>query len=109
MFKVPEEYREAGTPGKKAGMFNIPGSSTRNRLIVIASDGMEWEHVSVSKKYECPTWSEMCRVKELFWDDEDTVVQIHVPKSRHINIHPYCLHLWRQIDREVNLPPEIMV
>jgi hypothetical protein len=89
--------------------FRIPNGSARNTLLVIASDGLGWEHVSVSKKYECPTWAEMCHVKALFWGDEDCVVQYHPAQSVYISLHPYCLHLWRPVDEKIPLPPGFMV
>lgn len=101
-FKVPEKYRDLAhstAADGNNGLFFIPGRTPRDLLKVIASDGMGWEHVSVSKRYECPTWEEMCKVKELFWDDpEDWAVQYHPPMSRYINNHPYCLHLWCPTD-----------
>lgn len=51
----------------------------------------------MSRKDRCPTWEEMCQVKDLFWDDEDVVMQFHVPSKDHVNNHPYCLHLWRPV------------
>jgi hypothetical protein len=113
-FKVPEIYRlsEYSNPAMgNNGAFQIPGKTLRDALFVIASDGMGWEHVSVSKKYECPTWAEMCKIKELFWDDaEDWAVQYHPPMSRYVNNHPYCLHLWRPTDcGEMPFPPDILV
>lgn len=98
-FRVPEKYRTAGlstADDGNNGAFLIPGRTSRNDMFVIASDGLGWEHVSVSKKYECPTWEEMCLVKKLFWTDpEDWALQYHPPRSRYVNNHPYCLHLWR--------------
>lgn len=47
----------------------------------------------------------MCYIKGLFWDEETVVSQFHVPKSQHINNHPYCLHMWRRIGSVVELPP----
>lgn len=101
-FKVPEQYRipkiSSAIDGNN-GLFVIPSTSARKTLKIIASDGAGWEHVSVSKQYECPTWEEMCFVKKLFWDDpEDWAVQYHPPQSRYVNNHPFCLHLWRPID-----------
>lgn len=113
-FRVPEKYRDLAfskpSDGNN-GMFVIPGRSTRDTLMIIASDGEGWEHVSVSKRYECPTWEEMCRVKDLFWDDpEDWAVQYHPPASRYVNNHPYCLHMWRPLDSgEMPFPPDWMV
>ena len=102
-FRVPEQYRRThpvlGDGIGNNGFFIIPGRTARDELRVIASDGRGWEHVSVSKRYNCPSWEEMCKVKALFWDDpEDWAVQYHPPKSRYVNNHSYCLHLWRPID-----------
>lgn len=88
-------------------------------ICVVVSDGTEWEsvgfplpafeHVSVSLTHRCPTWEEMAWVKSLWWKDTETVIQFHVPKSQHINCHPYCLHLWRPIGIEIPTPPTATV
>lgn len=77
-------------------------------LKVLACDGSldGWEHVSVSLNNRCPNWREMCHIKDLFWDEEDTVLQFHPPKSKYINNHPYCLHLWRPVGKDIELPPQ---
>jgi len=72
--------------------------------------GGQWEHVSVSiNRQRTPSWDVMCLVKALFWDEEDTVIQYHPPKSEYINMHPYVLHLWRPIGIELPRPNKIMV
>ncbi len=91
------------------GMFFVFGPCGADLKIVASSGGMGWEHVSVSLKNRCPNWPEMCFVKELFWDDEEVVMQLHPAKSEYINCHPYCLHLWRPLDATIPLPPSIMV
>lgn len=91
------------------GYFVIQKEKHRNTLACVASDGVGWEHVSVSTPYRCPTWEEMCEVKDLFWDAEDLIVQYHPPKSEYVNNHPFVLHLWRQTDKEFPLPPSILV
>lgn len=79
----------------------------------IASNGGGWEHVSVSpgspNRKKCPTWDEMCAIKDMFFEPEETVVQYHPPKSDYVNNHPYCLHLWRPVDLEIPRPPAIFV
>lgn len=70
---------------------------------------MAWEHVSVSLPNRCPTWAEMCAIKDLFWDESDCVVQYHPPKRDWVNNHPYCLHLWRPVGQEIQRPPSLMV
>lgn len=81
-------------------------------LLVLASNGMGWEHVSVSVltgKKRCPTWEEMVFIKDLFWDPEEIVVQFHPRHSMYVNFHPYVLHLWRETGKDFNAPPSILV
>ena len=89
------------------GAFQIPFSG--RRLLVIASDGAGWDHVSVSLPDRCPTWDEMCFVKRIFWRDEEAVIQLHPPSSQYVNNHPFCLHLWRFQLEDVVLPPPFLV
>lgn len=76
-------------------------------FFVIASSGGGWEHVSVHPKNQkrCPTWEEMCAVKDMFFELEEVVMQLHPAHSEYVSNHPYCLHLWRPLEREIPLPP----
>src|SRR5262249_28699189 len=99
-------------------------------LFVLATDGQTedddsppgdwgWEHVSVSCRRpeskpphnsgRVPSWAEMCWIKDLFWDADDTVVQFHPKRSEYVNEHPACLHLWRKVGTEFELPPTCLV
>ena len=93
------------------GMFEMWIVQTRVKCV--ASDGKGWQHVSVSlvdKPNTPPKWDVMCAIKDLFWDDEDCVIQFHPQKSRYITNHPGVLHLWRCTDgREQPQPPDEMV
>jgi len=89
------------------GYFIIPFESYE--LVVIASDGEGWEHVSVSLRNRTPNWREMCFIKSLFWDDQDCVIQYHPPASEYVNNHDHCLHLWKPINQEIPVPPSILV
>lgn len=101
------------------GVFVIPGTKGRAALQVIVSDGTapvekDWEHASVSlvskkEPRRCPTWEEMCFVKDLFWGDDECVVQYHVPAEDHQNLHEYVLHLWKRSDCEFIRPPGYLV
>ena len=120
-FKVPEIFRlRHGDMGSCAevhgnnGVFILPPFKVGSMLSlrVIATDGMGWEHVSVSlpgKKPRCPTWDEMCHIKSIFWDDEDCVMQLHPPRSQWVNNHNTCLHLWRPTDAVIPQPPGFLV
>jgi hypothetical protein len=115
MMHAPEKYRRLDGPMPSSardgnnGWFYIPAEKEKNALIIVASNGEGWEHVSVSMKYRCPTWEEMCKIKELFWDDEDVVIQYHPSKKDYINNHPFCLHLWRPTAQNIPTPPSILV
>lgn len=56
-----------------------------------------------------PTWKEMVYIKDLCWDGEDVVMQLHPRKSEYVNNHPHTLHLWRPIGQEIPTPPSIFV
>ena len=115
--KFPEQYRwlDAGhgyesNPGDPFGVFAVPAMDAKGRrLNIIASSAYkeyEWDHVSVTihESSATPTWEEMCLVKDLFWDDNEAVVQFHPPKSAYKNLHQGCLHMWRPL-RGFDMPP----
>lgn len=104
----------ASGSGDRYGAFEVQGPCGA-RLAIIASDGSGdnlisagWEHVSVSIKHRPPNWQEMTFIKDLFWDDEETVIELHPPRSRWINNFSNCLHLWKP-PYQVPLPPDILV
>jgi len=99
----------ASSTGDDFGAFRIPGPCGLDLNVLLGPPdpeaGIDWEHVSVSTLKRCPNWQEMCFIKDLFFDPEETVMQLHPPKSRYVNIHPNCLHLWRPLKAEIPLPP----
>jgi hypothetical protein len=123
-----DKYRVQREPycsplGATFGAFEIPFNG--KLLRVIASDGRldsggklpdtEWEHVSVHawdaafRKAQTPTWDQMCFVKDLFWSEDELVLQFHPAKSDYINVHPHVLHLWRPKVAVIPMPPKICV
>lgn len=85
------------------------GMGRIGKMVVVFSNGGGWDHVSASFSDRCPTWEEMCKVKKIFFDDEECVVQFHPPKSEYVNDHPYTLHLWKKKGQEYETPPKIFV
>lgn len=104
----------ATKPGDTYGAFKIV--APRRRLQVIACDGRDvgelsgWEHVSVSviNNNRLPTWEEMCYVKDLFWGENEMVVQYHPRRADYVS-NWRVLHLWRPIDQIIPAPPPILV
>lgn len=76
---------------------------------VVWSNGGGWDHVSVSWENRCPTWEEMCKVKKLFFYPEEICVEYHPAESEYVNLHPYCLHIWRFQQPGMPMPPSWMV
>jgi hypothetical protein len=97
--------------GDMYGAFAINGP--RGELLkIIAYSGVNWpfdppawEHVSVSLPRRCPTWEEMDFVKNLFFGEDECVIQFHPPRKDWINHHPFCLHLWKPVGVEIIRPP----
>lgn len=114
--KFPHKLNKArikkGSMGSNAKMgFNGAFVITikKQQLTVVVSDQMEWDHVSVSTPHRCPSWNEMCAIKDLFFDPEEHVIQYHPPKSMYVNDHDFVLHMWRPHGQEVPTPPLMMV
>lgn len=76
---------------------------------VIWSNGGGWDHVSVSFPNRVPTWDEMCRIKDIFFREDECCVEYHPAKKNYVNIHPYCLHIWKPQEAEIPIPPIIYV
>ena len=111
---VDQEMQIYGCHGdEKNGFFKVFVNG--RSFYVVASDGGGWEHVSVSpcnqKRTVCPTWEEMCAIKDIFFDEKETVVEYHPAKSNYVNLHKYCLHLWRpnQDGEILPMPPVCFV
>ena len=98
------------------GMFIIPHYKVNDYEIrCMISDGLLWEHVSVTVSHKdktstrCPTWEEMCFVKDVFWDKDEVVIQYHPAESDYVSMHPFCLHLWKPIGIVLPTPDPLMV
>ena len=108
-----EQYRRvhpalgASPSGSNYGFFVV--RKYRATYASLPCDGEGWDHVSVSLEDRCPTWGEIQFVKELFFDDSETVVQFHPRKSHYVNKMPHCLHLWKRHGSDYDLPPEILI
>ena len=95
--------------GEDGGFARIQHPAGKGTMLAIFSWGEGWEHVSVSYNGKCPTWDEMCYVKNIFWNEDECVVQYHPAKKDYVNLHPYCLHLWKPIGIDIPKPPKELV
>lgn len=125
MKKPPEKYRIDDGPLASSqqdgnnGAFLIPHPRPKIKgqaMLVIISDGLGWEHASVSIRNRhnqsmkiTPTWDDMCYIKNIFWNPSETVIQYHPAAENYVNNHPHCLHLWRPTAETLPIPAPIMV
>ena len=82
------------------------------KLDIGAETGIEsgWEHVSVSTdRHRSPNWQEMCFVKDLFWGEEECVIQYHPPASQYVKNDRYRLHMWKPCRFSVPTPPASLI
>ena len=95
------------------GLFLIPSPNGSHILCVIASNGDDWDHVSVSiagNLMDTPSWADMDFIARKFFRSSETAVQFHVPREQHVNLHNGCLHLWRpRRGKPMPRPPAYMV
>lgn len=116
-----EQYKAKNHPANfqinsQGGFFQIPHYRiAMYEIRCLVSDGLGWEHVSVTvaplnkNATRCPTWEEMCHVKDLFWGEDEVVIQYHPAKKDYVSTHEFCLHLWKPIGVELPTPNPLMV
>lgn len=74
---------------------------------VVLNDQLGWKHLSVAnaQKKVAPSWNIMCRLKDLFYGDDEWAVQFHAPKDeKGISDFPYRLHLWAPLEEALPVP-----
>ena len=75
--------------------------STGKKASFMFSVAENAEHVSMQIVDRLPRWGEMCELKDIFFDDEEEVIQIHPKKSEYVDLTD-ALHLWRPADGDWN-------
>lgn len=105
-------------PSSDVGAFQVPSPIDGEPLRCVVSSGRAavrsglppWDHVSVSRVDRTPWWEEMDAIARLFFREHEHAMQLHVPYSEHVNLHPNCLHIWRPAGmKKIPLPPSSMV
>lgn len=91
--KIPAQHKEL--QGQRA----FEHRDGRRVVVSVGShDGKWWLHVSVSRAKYIPSYHDLADVKRTFVTDAVQAVQIFPRRERHVNIHPFCLHLWACLD-----------
>lgn len=81
----------------------------RKQITVIISGSIEldnkrWIHLSIAHPKRMPKWSELVELRDIFLGSDKLCIQVLPAKSKHVNIHKFCLHIWHCVDG--NLLPD---
>lgn len=94
--KVMWKTSPLNAAGIRTAFVNLPSGVRASIIVGFNESG--WEHVSMELyARRLPTWEEMCFIKNIFWEDEEEVIQIHPKKSEYVNMTE-ALHLWRPVN-----------
>ena len=83
-------------------------SSTKGLKVLVSclleEDKEFWLHVSFSHRHRLPTYEEVKTVKRIFIGDDRVALQVFPKATEHVNVHPYCLHLWCCVSNDRRIP-----
>lgn len=93
-------YTEAKTHRTGNGTYYVRERSNLFVGVSIAyeADEKRWFHLSVSHKKRMPTHEELAEAKHYFIGIDRYAVQVYPPADKHVNLHPFCLHLFSCLD-----------
>lgn len=97
---------QEGTDGFLGRYYN---KNDNKMYTYVFSYGGGWEHLSVSLPRKTPDWDTMCRMKDIFWSDDEVCVQYHPRRCDYVNMHEHCLHIWKPINENIPTPPKMFV
>ncbi|BAS55289.1 hypothetical protein NIES2135_54380 [Leptolyngbya boryana NIES-2135] len=66
--------------------------------VAVKDDGKLWYHVSFSRGDRIPDYEDRALIKRLWFGDDKWAFELLPEASNHVNIHPYCLHLWHCLE-----------
>ncbi len=61
-------------------------------------DGKTWLHISLARALYMPSYEDMKEVKDIFIGKCREALQVFPRADKHIDIHPFCLHLWCAVE-----------
>lgn len=67
----------------------------------VATYGDEvWYHVSFSRSSAMPSYRDVSWVRTVFFSPDLKAIQVFPKKKKHVNFHPFTLHLWANLQRD---------
>ncbi len=82
--------------------------SRQDKLSVLVSaakiEGHNWIHASCSFQDRMPSYADLVWLKDTVFGDSRSAYMVLPKRESHVNIHPYCLHLYGRLDGTDALP-----
>ena len=100
---IEAETENDGMGGKYYDKYN------NKWLNFIFSYQLGWEHLSVSMPSKTPSWEQMCIMKDIFWNKDETCIEYHPREEDYVNNHEHCLHIWKPTEEILPIPPSLLV
>lgn len=103
IIKVPETIYKLISTAEDGAMYkSISGLG----VIVTGEihDNKLWLHVSLSRAGRIPDYKDITIVKKHFIGEYRKAIMVFPDKDHHVNIMPYCLHLFCAINGDDGLP-----
>ena len=84
----------------RMGIFEFPLDNGEATLLCAGLIREYWEHVFLDLRHSerCPTYEEMCYLKQYFFRKNEITLQIHPKQSEYVNACQHRLHLWRKVN-----------
>lgn len=79
-------------------------SGLRAFKTIIVRGGKKWIHVSLSRPDCLPTYNELALVKYDLIGPKRKAIMVLPSIDQHVNVHPYCLHLFAALGADDGLP-----
>lgn len=94
--------------------FSVPLNDNKEAFVIASENFMGWDHVSAhiisvesGALNRTPNNEEMQFLRNLFFEDEEVVLEFHPAKKDYINNHSYVLHMWRSTDNIFSFPKQV--
>lgn len=102
-YKAVGRPAEFGPDGWQYLMRTDDGEWRSMFITCAAHEGVEWVHASLAASEHVPSYEEMCWMHKAIFGDGYAYQQF-VPRTSHVNIHEFALHLWGRLDKSPAMP-----
>ncbi len=101
-WSLPMEY------GPDGWLFVSTDEDNVRKIIItygaVGDSSGPWLHASISRPDRMPEYQDLVDLHYAVWGSDGWAYQVFAPQGDHVNIHPYALHLWGQLDGKPVLP-----